>query len=169
MPSTEPLVRRLRATRAAPATKATCRRARAQLGAGSCARRRCGSTVGPWRVRNGSVWRLRVCGDDHVATGGRSTAAPRQPRYRSRRTRRRRLLRPIWGAAAMAAPAKNYGYSPSSCPAIRTQREQDGVLHGGLKYELSEQLHVDATIGAGIWGKEKVPLFATLGFRGVTE
>jgi hypothetical protein len=47
--------------------------------------------------------------------------------------------------------------------------EWDGVVHGGLKCELSDSFHLDATFGAGAWGDDPVDRFATVGFRWATE
>jgi hypothetical protein len=42
--------------------------------------------------------------------------------------------------------------------------EQDGLVHGGFKYAFSDNAHIDATVGSGVWGRERQEPFATLGF-----
>jgi hypothetical protein len=76
---------------------------------------------------------------------------------------------PIWGGAAMVrvvGPLSAMAEVVSGDPATT---EMDGELHGGVKLELSDTVHLDATLGAGIWGSVLVPPFATLGFRLATE
>ena len=76
---------------------------------------------------------------------------------------------PTWAAGAMAFLAEPVGLFAELASGDPDTEEQDGVLHGGMKYQFIETAHLDATLGAGIWGKEKLPLFATLGFRWATE
>ena len=46
---------------------------------------------------------------------------------------------------------------------------EDGAVQGGLRFVFSESFQMDATLGGGIWGADRRPLWATLGMRLVTN
>lgn len=61
----------------------------------------------------------------------------------------------IGGLKAVAEIVRGDAYS----------RATDGALQGGMRFIFSDSVQIDTTMGAGIWGDEKRPLWATVGLR----
>ena len=61
----------------------------------------------------------------------------------------------IGGLKAVAEIVRGDAYS----------RATDGALQGGMRFIFSDSVQIDATMGSGIWGDEKRPLWATIGLR----
>jgi hypothetical protein len=76
---------------------------------------------------------------------------------------------PTWGGALVfevSGPLTSFVEVVSGDPETA---EHDGAVHTGVKLELGESAHLDATFGAGIWGAEPLPPFGTLGVRVATN
>jgi hypothetical protein len=74
-----------------------------------------------------------------------------------------------WGIAVDLELVSNWRAFAELVSGDPATSELDGALHTGFKYELSESFHLDATAGAGVWGDQPVPPFATAGMRWSSE
>lgn len=76
-----------------------------------------------------------------------------------------RAWRPTWGVASqwpLVGPLSGALEIASGDPYAEVV---GGTVHGGFRYQASDQLQLDLTVGSGLWGRPRMPTWATAGFR----